>query len=259
MSTFSSMEGFGYSYPLAIRAGATAIATGNALQWDRTGTNGLDVKQPATTGLLRDFAGIAVDNVPAGEQKNAALAYLGITKCKYLNSATSAKYTYATPVNGQDYLAYSAKPTNIILLTDQTTGTAVHGPIDGESAPQVLLLPNVNASIIKAVTVEIEAIETASSDWVVIPEAALIIGAYAVTEAAIETATSAITFEIGGTAITSMAISCTVAGAAAGKVYTASAPTAANVVTAGQAVEVVNDGGASAGGKTMVTILYIPN
>jgi hypothetical protein len=262
MSTLSSMEGRGSPYLIGCRANRADnadIATGDALQWDRAGTEGLDVKQPVTTGLRRDFAGIAVADIEDGEQRNAALAFLGPVRCKFLNNAAAAKYTYATPVTGQDYLTYSATPTNIILLTDQTTGTAVHGPSEGDDAPVVLLLPNVANAVIKAVTVEIEAVETAASDWVVIPEAAIILGAYAVTEAAITGASANITFEIGGTPITSMAIECTVAGAAAGKVYTAAAPTGANVVTAGQAIEVVGDGGSDTGGKTMVTIFYIPN
>lgn len=258
MSNNTAMYGQNYSYCMGMQAPAASdVEPGDALQYDRTGTWGLLMKQPVTANLLKDFAGIAVKGVLRGEKANQALATMGVVPCKFKNHASAAAWSYCTPVNAQDYLTYSATPTNIILLTDQTDGTAEHGP-NSTSPPVVMLLPNTGLQTIKSVQVEIEAIGTASSDWVVIPEKATIIGAYAVTEAAITDATSEITFELGGTAITGMGISCTVAGAAIGKVYTATAPTALNLVAAGGAVEVVNDGGATAGGKTMVTILYVP-
>lgn len=260
--TNAGMEGRGYAYLLACRANKTSgadIAQGDALQWDRTGTEGPDVKQPATTGLLSDFAGIAVGDVMDGDIKAAALAVHGPVRCKFLNNASAAKGTYATPVNGQDYLTYSAKPTNIILLTDQSSGTAVHGPDEGDDAPVVFLLPHTAKGQMKVATAYLPNVsnETNGSTWVDLGEPAKIIGGSIVNLAA-KTGAAVVTFKIGGTEVTGLSL--TVAnGAAIGTCVQDFTVTGANTVAAGTAVEIATDGGGSDTVPCMVSVFYVPN
>ena len=66
-------------------------------------------------------------------------------------------------------------------------------------------------------------------------------GRYSVINGAIATADAAITTEIGGTAVTGGAITIAYSGSAAGDVDSAS-PSALNILTAGQALEIITDG-----------------
>jgi len=86
--------------------------------------------------------GILLKGVEAGAQSNAALAVEGVVLCRFKNHASADVGTYARPVPGQTYLTYSPTPTPFVLLTDQSSGTDVHGLDDGEDAPSVLILPS---------------------------------------------------------------------------------------------------------------------
>ena len=70
-------------------------------------------------------------------------------------------------------------------------------------------------------------ISTASSTFVPVPDGGKVIKIFTALQGAIGTANAAITFEIGGTAITGGGITVTQSGSAAGEVDTAT-PTAAN-------------------------------
>ncbi len=84
---------------------------------------------------------------------------------------------------------------------------------------------------------------TAASRFVVIPWAGTITTAYVVNSVANTTTKTVITLEIGGSLVTMSALEIAIT-AAAGTVVNQS-PSAANVVTAGQAIEVITDGGGS--------------
>jgi hypothetical protein len=90
-------------------------------------------------------------------------------------------------------------------------------------------------------TVTMADVSTASSVWVVSPVAATFSKLYSVINGAIATADAAITTEIGGTAVTGGALTIANSGSAAGDVDSAT-PTAANTLTAGQALEIITDG-----------------
>ena len=78
-------------------------------------------------------------------------------------------------------------------------------------------------------TAEIEDISTASSTFVAVPDGGKIVKIITALQGAISGANAAITFEIGGTAVTGGAITVAHSGSAAGDVDTAE-PTAANRV-----------------------------
>ena len=82
--------------------------------------------------------------------------------------------------------------------------------------------------------------------YIVCPFAGTITSIYTVADSAVLSADVTITSAIGATGITGGVITIAVAGAAAGDVDSC-APTAANVVTAGQAVNFTVTGGGSAG------------
>ena len=94
-------------------------------------------------------------------------------------------------------------------------------------------------------------ISAAASSWVVCPCAATIEEIYTVTDGT-STGTAAITFEIGGTVVTGGAISIAAGGAGA---IDSSTPTALDVLTAGQAIEIITNGGSTNAVIAVVTLV----
>ena len=97
-------------------------------------------------------------------------------------------------------------------------------------------------------------ISTASSTFVPVPDGGKVIKIITALQGAIGTANAAITFEIGGTAITGGGITVTQSGSAAGDVDTAT-PTAANRVEEGGSIEMITDGSSSNTIKLVVTFV----
>lgn len=99
-------------------------------------------------------------------------------------------------------------------------------------------------------------ISTAGSSWTAaLPFKVEIVGAYVVQETAVTVANSLVTFEIGGTPITAM-VATVVFGGTDGQAFAAVAPTGANTLLAGTAVEVVTDGGSTTASLGRVGIAY---
>ena len=122
---------------------------------------------------------------------------------------------------------------------------------------------NVNALKIDGVDVdpdqyvligEIADISTGASSWVVAPYAGTIEKIYTVIDGAITNANAAISFEIATVAVTDGGITIATASSAAGDVDSAT-PSALNVVTAGQAIEIITDGGSTGARKAVVTFV----
>lgn len=85
-----------------------------------------------------------------------------------------------------------------------------------------------------------------STYYMVCPHAGTISKIWTVTDGAVGTADITVTGKIGSTAITNGAVTIATSGSAAGDVDSAT-PTAANTVTAGQAINFVVAGGGSGG------------
>lgn len=98
---------------------------------------------------------------------------------------------------------------------------------------------------------EIADISTGASSWVVSPYACTIEKIYTVIDGAITVGDAAISFEIGGTAITGGGITIANAASAAGDVDS-STPTALNIVAVGGAIEIITDGGSTDAAKAEV-------
>ena len=97
-------------------------------------------------------------------------------------------------------------------------------------------------------------ISTASSTFVPVPDGGKVIKIITALQGAIGTANAAITFEIGGVAITGGAITVTQSGSAAGDIDTGE-PTAANDVAEDGSIEMITDGSSSNTIKLVVTFV----
>jgi len=102
-------------------------------------------------------------------------------------------------------------------------------------------------------TTVIPDVSTASTASLTVAVPGTITGITAVLGGTITTANSAITFNIGGVAITNSAITAAFAGSTAGTTFT-SAPTAANVLAAGDVLNAVTDGAST--GEQPLYIVY---
>jgi len=103
-------------------------------------------------------------------------------------------------------------------------------------------------------TSKITDISSAGSTFVPVPDGGRIIKIFTSIKNAITTADAALSFEIGGTAVTGGDITVTQSGSAAGDVDTAE-PTAENSVNEGQAIEMITDGGSSTACECVVTFV----
>lgn len=110
----------------------------------------------------------------------------------------------------------------------------------------------------KLVTVAIGDVSTAGSVFAVPGVAGTIVSISNVIDAAITAADAGLTFEIGGVAVTDAAITIANAGSAAGDVDQ-STPSALNVITATQAIEVVKDGLSTTASNGVVTFEILPS
>ena len=104
------------------------------------------------------------------------------------------------------------------------------------------------------ITSTIADVSTASSTFVPVPDGGRVIKIITALQGAIGTANAAITFEIGGTAITGGGITVTQSGSAAGDVDTAE-PTAANEVLEDGTIEMITDGGSSTACECVITFV----
>ena len=101
------------------------------------------------------------------------------------------------------------------------------------------------------VTSKITTISTAGSTFVPIPDGGRVIKIITSIKNAITTADAALTWEIGGVAMTDSAITVTQSGSAAGDVDT-SEPTAANTVLEDGTIEMI-----TSGAPTNAIVLYV--
>lgn len=95
---------------------------------------------------------------------------------------------------------------------------------------------------------------TAGSQFAVAPLAGKIIKIYSVINASFTGSDAVLTSKIAGVSVTNGSITVTQSGSAAGDVDSAT-PTAANTVTAGQAIEIATDGGPSSVVSAQIVIV----
>ena len=101
---------------------------------------------------------------------------------------------------------------------------------------------------------EIADVSTASSTYVAVPDGGKVIKVITALQGAISGGNAAISFEIGGTAITGGGITVAHSGSAAGDVDTAE-PTAANEVQEDGTIEMITDGASTGTKKLNITFV----
>lgn len=110
----------------------------------------------------------------------------------------------------------------------------------------------------KLVTVPIGDVSSAGSVWVVPGIAGTIVGIGNVIDTTITTANAGLTFEIGGTEVTDADITIAFSGSLPGTVDQ-STPSALNVITAAEAIEIVKDGSSTVASNGVVTFEILPS
>lgn len=103
-------------------------------------------------------------------------------------------------------------------------------------------------------TADVPDISSMSSHWVVCPLAGTIVAIYSVIDTAITIDDAVLSFQIASVPVTDGDITITQLSSAPGDVDS-SAPTAANVVTAGQAIEILTDGGSTTASRARLTFV----
>jgi len=103
-------------------------------------------------------------------------------------------------------------------------------------------------------TAKITNISASGSTFVPVPDGGKVIKIITSIKNAISSADAALSWEIGGTAITGGGITITQSGSAAGDVDTAE-PTAANEVLEDGTIEMITDGGSSTACECLVTFV----
>ena len=106
-------------------------------------------------------------------------------------------------------------------------------------------------------TVTMADVSTPSSVWVVAPTGCKFTKLYSVINGAITVADAVITTEIGGTLVTNGGLTIATSGSAAGTVDSGT-PTGANTLTAGQALEIITDGGSTTTAIATFTVELTP-
>ncbi len=234
---------------------------GDVMQFEPAIYDGMSCIQPVTAnGLLGKFAGVCTQVIEDDGYRNRGLVIEGDVFCRFLNHASATAGTWVIPVTAKDYFTYNLQPTGILLLTDQSSGTAEHKPADEVSGPKVRIFPNVGElGLVKTMSIPITDVSDASSlDFVTVAPCALqILTVQTVIGKAITTGDAIILVKNGAGGSTVASITIATSGSAAGTVDETAA-TAANAVFArGDDISVVTDGGSTVASACMVVISYI--
>ena len=107
-------------------------------------------------------------------------------------------------------------------------------------------------------TVDMTDISSAGSVWVVAPVSGKFTKLYSVINGAISNANAAITTKIAGTGVTDGGLTIAYDSSAAGDIDEAT-PSDNNVVAAGQAVEIISDGGSTDVCRATFTVIITPS
>jgi hypothetical protein len=154
-------------------------------------------------------------------------------------------------------------PTGSLIVCVGSDGTAIRkvtasGEAAGASSTVVTTAPVVGgASDGEWVTVTLTDVSAASSAYIAAPFAGTIRRIKTILQGAITVANANVKLQIATVDVTGAAVVITASGSAAGDVDEATA-TAANTVTAGQAVEIESDGGSTTTAALVVMVEFVP-
>lgn len=238
---------------------ALTLVKGSAAQWDKSGTNGIDIQEPlAADGLIALFAGIMTKDLAIGDESDSALCVEGVVPCYFKNHASAAAGTWATPVTSERYLTYSAIPTGILLLTDQTSGTS-ETSVDASTPPRVWILPASAREGLQSVfslSNVIADISTSETVYSVAPVGCRLVAAYCVIAGAVTGTSTVIT--IGDGTNTAAVITIPAAGSGANVVVTGvlDSTDANRRFTAGEGISIACGGQSTDTSKGVVVLVF---
>lgn len=105
-----------------------------------------------------------------------------------------------------------------------------------------------------ALTTRLEDISTPASVFVASPMAGRVVGVYVALHGAITSADAVVTAEINGVGISGVSITVAHSGSGPGSTFSGT-PSGSNSLSAGQAIEVITDGGSTTAAAADVTLL----
>lgn len=230
----ASMLDKGYPELVTCKNGETSeITIGTPVAWDRSALDGITVKLITATNI-GDFAGILVKDLAAGDQSNNALCVEGVCYINFLNSATATAGTWVELVAAQVYGRSAAHASRIELLTNQSSGTAVHLVADeGASSAQVRIWKQ---GSIKTLCLGILA--EAGTYYFAAPENLRVVEMYVVASADPGASGMDVTLSDGTNTAAAAAIP---NGASAGDVVVATITTATDDFTEGEIMRIVTE------------------
>ena len=218
--------------------------------------------------LTSQFIGAAEYNRPSVKTQKLYLNNVEVT-------ATAAELNKTDGLDSGDIVTTTSTSTmtnktltspaiNTGTLTSPVINTAVSGTavldedtMASNSATQLATQQSIKAYVDSGknllVQGEITDVSSAASSWAVSPVAGDLVGAYVVIDGAITVADASITFEIGGVAATGT-LTVAYSGSAAGSAFSQTI-SGTNTVTAGQAIEIITDGGSTDAAKGTVVLV----
>jgi len=216
---------------------------------------------------------LTVTHVDHGLSEGNKITFAGATLGAGITAAQmNTEHTITSVTNANTYVITTA---GTATSTDATIGGASITFTAAEGGQRIAILQvqavgvdsngnpsNVAVSVLDGLAQEggvwvstfLEEFSTAKSVWAVAPVAGYVNRVHTVLYGAITGGDAAITMELGGTAVTGVAITIANSGSAAGDVDSATA-TALNIVAAGAAIEVISDGGST--GANVDAMVYI--
>lgn len=155
-----------------------------------------------------------------------------------------------------NYLTVGDTITGVVDLDGTPAGIALQVTTVDTDTPDVIVARKPTDKVY--LTSRIPSISTADEVYFYAPCAGTIVAIHSVLHGAIATADATLTGKIDGTAITGGAITVAYSGSAAGDADTV-APTALNVVAAGESIEVETDGACTNAEAVTITVVIDPS
>lgn len=133
-------------------SGSTALVAGQPLFGDPVQDDGF-CGYIGYPNIAAYFMGVMVEPLAAATQGNNIVLTEGQAYVRFKNHASAVVGTWVRPLPGSSttggWFTYSATDTGILLETDQSSGTALHGLEEGTSAPRIRILPGAQAELYK--------------------------------------------------------------------------------------------------------------
>ena len=217
----------------------------------------VDVSSAASSWTVSPVAGdiigayIVIDGAVSGSDASITFEIAAA-------ATTGGVITIAASAAGSTYTATAFTGNNTVTAGQSIEILTDGGSTDAAKGTVVLVIEGVPSTPLRYIQGEIANISAGVvSTWTVSPIAGTITNIWTVIDGAIADVDAIITLEIAATPITGGAITVAFSGSAPGDVDTTT-PSAANTVTAGQAIEIITNGASTNAVKAEILIEITP-